>query len=146
MYSESLLSAIGTSQVVTSVADIFTFTPTFPVEIFEFGMIVTTGLTASDNMALALDKRPTAGVDSGRTVGSGDLGTLTIAAANSGACGAGDIIISRPASGPFTLHPGQQAVLNVTATCAAGTGLPFINYRLLPSQDRASTIVNAVTA
>lgn len=146
MYSESLLSAIGTSQVVTSVADIFTFTPTFPVEIYEFGMVMTAGLTASDNVILALDKRPTAGTDTGRTVGVADLGTLTIAAASSGAVAAGDIMISRPASGPFILYPGQQAVLNVTNSCTAGTGLPFINYRLLPAIDRASTIVNAVTA
>lgn len=147
MYSETALSAIGSSSVVTSVADIMTFTPTFAVEIYEFGIIMTAAATASDAFTIALDKRPTAGTDTGRTVGAGDFGTLAITSANSGGVVAGDVIVSRPAAGPYIVYPGQQAIMNVTATCASGTGLPFINYRLLPAQDRSSgTITNVVTA
>lgn len=141
MYTKPLQQSISTSQNLNSTADIFTFSPSFPVDIFEFGVILTTGLTASDNLIIKADVRPTAGSDTDR--GDGDAGTLTIAAGDSAAAGTGDIVISRPAS-PARVVPGQQVVLEVTNANTAGVGLPFINFREAYKSD-AST-VNAVVS
>ena len=131
----------ATASVTSSTADIDTFTPSFPVEIYEFGIVVTTSLTASDNLIIAADKRPTAGSDTGR--GDGDIGTLTIAAADSDGVNAGDIIVCRPTT-PVVLLPGEECVIEVTNATAAGGGFAFVNYRALPKRD-ASTLT-AVTS
>ena len=65
-YDKQLLSHVEAStSSLTSTADIDTFTPTFPIEVWEFGVILTTSLTASDNLIIAADKRITAGSDTG---------------------------------------------------------------------------------
>ena len=128
----------ASASALTSTADIDTFTPTMPIEVFEFGVVITTDLTASDNLIIAADKRTVAGSDTGR--GSGDVGTLTIAAASSGAVDAGDVILCRLAT-PVVVLPGEQVVIEVTNAVAAGDGFAFINYRQLPRGDRSSVSV-----
>ena len=142
MYNETLEKEVFSSQNLTT-GDVGTFTPTVPVEIVEFGVVVTTAFAASDNFILAADRRITAGSDTGR--GDGDAGTLTIAAASTAAVVAGDVVISRPAT-KLLVYPGQQVVLEVTNGNASGVGLPFINYRYVATADRASTILNAVAS
>lgn len=141
-YEREMLTEVEASaSSLASTADIATFTFGTPIEVYEFGVVITTALTASDNLIIAADKRVTAGSDTGR--GSGDVGTLTIAAADSGGVDEGDTIICRPTS-PVVILPGEQVVIEVTNACAAGDGFAFINYRALPRRDRST--VSAVTS
>jgi hypothetical protein len=129
-------------------------TPVFPVEIISFGFIVTTALVSATEFVAKLDLRPSAGSDTSR--GDGDLGTLTLTAAQIViATAVGSVVRSRPdtlstafvtaspgpVEGAMVVLPGQQAVIQVTTALAtSGQGIPFIEYRFLPKADRASTI------
>ena len=141
-YERSMSSNVEASaSSLTSTADIDIFTPTFPVEVYEFGIVVTTALTASDNLIIAADLRTVAGSDTGR--GSGDVGTLTIAAGSSDGVEAGDVITCRPTT-PVVVLPGQQVVIEVTNAVAAGDGFAFVNFRQLPRGDASTQ--NVVTS
>jgi len=167
-YEREPQKEIGSSFALTAAAaDVQTLTPAFPVEIESFGVIITTAISdiAGTGFKMSCDLRPTAGSDTGRTIGGGSLGTLTLTnaqcliAAKLGQ--AGNVIRSRPASasgaypaaspGPVVdapvVLPGQQAILRaVTPVQTAGNGLPFICYRQLPALDRAATIEVIVSA
>jgi len=123
---------------MTSTADVATFTPSTEVEVYEFGVVITTDLTASDNLIIAADLRTVAGSDTGR--GNGDVGTLTIAAGSSGGIDAGDVIMCRP-SAPVAVSPGEEVVIEVTNAVAAGAGYCFVNYRALPAPDGSNVTV-----
>lgn len=123
----------ATASSLASTADIYVWTPGTPVEVYEFGVIVTTTLTATDNLIIVADKRPIAASDTGR--GDADVGTLTVPAADSGGIVAGDVIISRQFP-PVLIEPGQQVVIQITNAVAAGDGFAFINYRPIPRVDR----------
>jgi len=125
---------------MNSTADVVTLTPGTPIEIVEFGVIVTTALvdTSGTGFILTCDLRPTAGTDTGRTIGGGNLGTGTFTHAQAILGVAGVVLVSRPL--PNTtgvsariVQPGQQAILRLNAAVAtSGVALPFINYRPIP--------------
>jgi hypothetical protein len=129
-------------------------TPILPVEIVSFGFIITTALVSATSFVAKLDKRPAAGSDTDR--GDGDLGTLTLTAAQIVlAAEVGSVVRSQPdrletafaaaspgpTEGAMVVLPGEQAVVQVTTALAtSGQGIPFIEYRFLPKSARAGTI------
>lgn len=136
MYINDRQKEIATIADLSSTGDKVTFTPAFPSEIVEFGVIITTALVGT-GLVLKVDKRPTAGSDTGR--GDGDLGTCTpgVAAA------AGAVIRSRP-NNPGLVNPGQQAILELTTGGSSGAGIGFIVFREKPVyRDANETVVTA---
>lgn len=143
---------------ITSTGDILVFTPARPIAVVDFGLVVTTTFNASAGaVTLKLDKRVTAGSDTGR--GDGDLGTLTMTAAQAQALAAGDVARSVKAegsgayAGPAATEaadvvlPGEQAVVEVTdAAATAGSGIPFIGFKDLPRGRRATGVELVVTS
>lgn len=142
LYAKESNVEIGASDLLTATGDGLVFTPGVPAEIISFGMIMTVGGDDSggDGCVLKLDKRVTAGSDTGR--GDGDLGTLTMTLAQVALAVAGSVIRARPNTnedayaGPGPVEasrkvmPGEQAVLQVTDVAStAGTGLPFIEWK-----------------
>jgi|KBSSwiStaDraftv2_1062776.scaffolds.fasta_scaffold913149_3 hypothetical protein len=109
----------GTPTSLASTGDKFIVTAVEDLNLYEFGIVVTTAITGgSDQLVLALDKRPIAGSDTNR--GSGDIGTGTVSTSTNVA---GDIIrkyISKQ------LKKGEQVVFEVTDAAAAGEGILYL--------------------
>lgn len=127
---------------VSADADLLTFTPAVPVEVLEFGFIVTTAIVdAAGGLALGADLRPTAGSDSGRTAGTAGSGTFTSAQANKAA---GKVLRVRPPT-PYIVIPGQQVVLKQTVRADSGAALAYIVYREALQND-STTVETLVTA
>ena len=162
MYTlDSLQGAVASASAValTSSADGLVLTPGSPIEIIQFGYIMTTAVSGSptSGFVASLDKRTLAGSDTGRVTGA--YGTLTLtnaqviaaqtfAAANTS--GPAYVLCSRPAppttgEGAFVVLPGQQAVLKVTTALtggsAAGSGIQYIIYKNLARGDAATGLV-----
>jgi hypothetical protein len=156
----------GSAVALTSVADGLIITPGSPIEIIQFGYIMTTVVSGSPTSAFlaTLDLRPLAGSDTGRTIGGGSLGTLTLTnaqvlaaqtfgAATANANGPAYVFMSRltpstTGDASAVVYPGQQAVLRVktalTGGSAAGSGIQFIcfkNLARLDSLPNASSIL-----
>lgn len=127
MYTENMQKETATIADLSAAADKLTFTPIVPCEIVEFGVIITTVVVASASTVFKLDKRPTAGSDTGR--GDGDLGTGTFVSTLVKT--AGSVWRSRPTN-PGVLLPGQQAILELTTGATSGAGIGFIVYRNKP--------------
>lgn len=138
MYQESMQKEIFASDAdMSGTGDQGTFTPAVPVEIIEFGYIITTVVVdAAGGLVLKADRRITAGSDTGRTDGTG--GTLTLTSAQANALVAGYVMRCRPAS-PITINAGEQIVLELTTAPDSGAGLPFIVYRNKPTYRDAAT-------
>lgn len=123
-YDKDQQSVQATIADLSATGDKVTFTPVFPSEIVEFGVIITT-VVVGTGMIFKCDKRVTAGTDTGR--GDGDLGTLTPAIA----AAVGTKQVSRPTN-PGTVVPGQQAILELTTGATSGAGIGFITFREKP--------------
>lgn len=156
-YDAGSQNAQATISDFSSTGDKVTLTPVVPVTIVSFGFIVTTVLVdAAGGLVMKCDKRVTAGSDSGR--GDGDLGTLTLTAAQASSLAAGDVARSRPAAnssfaaGPapteagLLVLPGEQAVLELTTAVDSGAGIGFIEFKPADRLDRATSIEVLVTA
>lgn len=154
MYMQDSQSVQATIADMSSTGDKVTLTPAFPVEIVSIGAIITTVLVdAAGGMVMKLDKRITAGTDTGRT--DGTLGTLTLTSAQANSLAAGDVTRSRPEITPsdtvptesaLVVLPGQQAILELTTAVDSGAGIGFIEFRQLAKLDRATTIEVVVAA
>lgn len=119
MRDAGVLHFIGSSADLTSTGDKLVVTALEDLNLFEYGIVVTTAITGgSDALIVAVDKRPIAGSDTNR--GSGDIATGTV---NTSVNVAGDIIREFIS---YSLKKGEQAVLEVTDAAAAGAGLPYI--------------------
>lgn len=143
MYELDLQKEVFASDAdMSGTGDQGTFTPAFPCEIVGFGYVITTVVVdAAGGLVLKADKRPTAGSDTSR--GDGDVGTLTLTAAQASALTAGKVMLARPTS-PVTVYPGEQVVLDLTTAPDSGAGLPFVIYRHKPKTD--DTDITIVTA
>lgn len=130
--------------------DKFILTPQAPVDIYRYGFIMASGsATPTGNFDITLEKRPTAGSDTARSVvstlrrtnaqGSIVQGTLYFhdvvipIAATSVPVGApgfsGQQYNTRVGGGPLHIRPGEEAVIKLTtAFGAAATGYVFIEY------------------
>ncbi len=124
-----------TESVVTATGDEVVFTPAAPVNIVRWGFIVTTLLDVGAGATFAMDKRVTAGSDTGRVNGSTDAngvdtagGTMTVTADKAvGTC------IYHNVSPQFKVNPGEQAVIAVdNAADTGGDGIWFIEYEEEP--------------
>jgi hypothetical protein len=114
---------------LTSTGDKFTFTPCHPVDLIGFGIIGDALIDVGAGMTVKVDKRPTAGSDSGR--GDGDIGSIVRGTDADIAAGKG--LFTRFTT-PKELNPGEQAVVEVTnAADTAGTGIVFLRYRKRPA-------------
>lgn len=152
MYSYDSQKELGASTALTGTGDLQTLTPAVCIEIISWGVIVTTALSGTP-MVLALDKRITAGSDTGRV---DDLAIMTLTSAQVTAAVAGFIVRNRPAPGvtaeqAILIYPGQQAIIEqATAMGSAGNGLPFIEFKISPqkAQFNAGTnnTINGVNA
>ena len=129
---------------LSAAGDKLVLSPAVPIEVLEFGFLLTAAVddTAGDGMVAKLDKRPTAGSETGR--GDGDAGVMTLTQAQADALEAGEVARSRPDS-PALIYPGEEAVLQLTdAVAVSGTGIPFIVYREAHKSDRTTeTVVSA---
>ena len=111
--------AAGTPISLASTGDKFVITAFEDVNLFEVGIVVTTAITGGSNqLVVAVDKRPIAGSDTNR--GSGDIMTGTV---NTSVNVAGDIIRKFIS---YKLKKGEQAVFEVTDAAAAGEGIIYI--------------------
>lgn len=145
MYTADQAKEIFASDAdMSGTGDQGTFTPAVPVEIVEFGYIITTVVVdAAGGLVLKADVRPTAGSDTSRT--DGTAGTLTLTTAQCNALTAGRVMRSRPTS-PLTVLSGQQVVLELTTAPDSGAGLPYIVYREKPAYRDVATAETVVTA
>ena len=143
MYTESMQQVFGSADAdMSSGGDTLLFAPAIPVEIVEFGYIITTGLAdAAGGMVIKCDKRPTAG--SATDQGDGDLGSVTFTAAQVALATAGTKIGCRLKS-PQTVMPGEQASVDITTFPDSGAGIPYIVFRNKPTyRDNDDTLVLA---
>ena len=114
------------------------FNPGLTVEIIEFGVSLSSGMTKDDAFTMTADKVPTVGGSSY----AGFIGTMTIGVSIATQTTPGSVIASRPIEKKI-LRPGEGMNLNVTDACAFTAGVPYILYRYVPYRDRSS--VYAVT-
>lgn len=128
----------GTAVSLTSTGDKFVFTPNVPIDIVEWGVVLTTALDATLR-TIALDKRVTAGSDSGRV---NAVGTTTIS--GSAAVVAGKQLYARPTS-PVQINPGEQAVIEVTDAAVAGAGVFYVKFQRRAAPSQNSRMANATT-
>lgn len=119
MRDAGVLHFIGTSADLTMTGDKLVVTAVEDINLFEFGLVVTTAITGgSNNLIVAIDKRPIAGSDTNR--GSADIGGGEV---NTSVNIAGDIIRKQVS---YQLKKGEQAVFEVTNAAAAGAALPYL--------------------
>ena len=123
--------------------DKFIFTPVAPVDIYRFGFVTIEAMDPdAGGFVIALDKRITVGSDTGRT----EVVTITRADADTVAAGKvvykdvilpvaqatgddGVSLVNVGPSGPLSLVPGDEAVIEVTnAVGAVSTGYVWIEY------------------
>ena len=142
---------------VTSTGDKAHFRPSFPTEIYRWGIIVLDELDVNTaHMDFALDKRVTAGSDTGRTevddlvfddadshggsatgdVPAGDVWYRDLAIEVAAATGSDGSTVRVAPTGPTSVNPGEELVFEVvTAPGTDGDVAFFIHYE----QDGAFT-------
>jgi len=113
---------------LTSTGDKLVFSPTFPVDVYRYGVIITTDVAASNNVIIALDKRPVVKSDTGRV----ELSRFEITAAESGNADAGDLYYKEIA--PVQVNPGEELVVEVVDAATAGAAVVFLHYQMRPFQ------------
>lgn len=140
--------------------DKFILTPVAPIEIVRFGFVTDAAMDPdAGGFVLALDHRPTAGSDTGRTesatltrtdtqtVAAGSLVYREVVLADTDGETAedGETRYVAP-SGPLSVDVGEQAVLEVTnAVGAASTGYVFIEYVQKPFDLYDSVVTEATS-
>lgn len=125
--AQSAAAAIG------STGDKFIVTPSGPIDIVRWGVLFNAAIT-NDSGIVALDKRVTAGSDTGRLDAAG--GTLTV----TGNIVAGKGIYVEPST-PLSIDPGQEAVFEVT-DAAQNVGNVFYWYEFIERPFVAPRIAN----
>ena len=130
MTMQDYLEAVSATQTMNATGDKFTLTPSVPIDIIRWGVIVdNTLIDVGAGMTIKMDHRPTAGSDTDRTDGTPstaeDLVTTVDILAGKGAYVELDE--------PFEVDPGEEVVFQVTdAADTAGNGFIFVHYRPRP--------------
>lgn len=110
------LEFTAAAQVVTSTGNKLTASPGQPMDFIRFGAIFTVA-GGSGSLVLAIDKRVTAGSDTGRV----EVATMTVTAAQATAGSVHTLDIS-----PLEIDPGEEVILEVTTgLTSAGTAILF---------------------
>jgi hypothetical protein len=126
--------AAGAEQLLTSAADIHTFTIPFKCKPIRAGVTITTTVSSAASVVVKFDRRPTAGSDTNR--GDGDVGTITIAktaAAGKAYYENTDYVDAGTGEWVDYLDEGEQVVVQVTtASTSAGKGIPWLLVELFP--------------
>lgn len=112
-----------------------------PYNVVRWGIIATVSVTGSP--VIKLDRRPTAGSDTGRVAGAVVAGvdtaggTLTPGALTAGKVAYHNVIV--PATGPglgatggFQINPGEELVWTVSTAAVAGTVKFFVELEEVP--------------
>lgn len=143
-YNREKQKETATVSDASSTGTILTFTPAFPCEVVEFGVIVTTAFVkASGGVVISADFRPTAGSDTGKITGSATAGGGIMTLTNAQTVkAAGQVMKCRPAS-PLTVYPGQQILLNLSTGATSGAAIAFLVHRELPGLDQTNEVVVA---
>lgn len=112
---------------LTATGDDWDVTFAQPADIVRVGFIVTAAFDSTANTVVAVDKRPTAGSDTGR--GDGDIATINIP--DDTAAGTVWTVEVNPSS--IQVDAGEQIVFQVTtAASSAGSGIYFVEYQPRP--------------
>lgn len=110
---------------MTSTGNKLVMSPGQPMDFIRFGATFTVA-GGSGSLVLAIDKRPTAGSDTGRV----EIATMTITAAQAAAGAVHTLDIS-----PLEINPGEEVVLEATtALGSAGTAIVFAHAQPRPFQ------------
>ncbi len=127
--------AVLASADVSTVGDKGEFVFSVPVEIFRYGLIVSTLLNVGGGVAFTLDKRVDIGSDSGRVAGTEDL---TLGLDVDVAVGDG---VYRNLDAPILVIPGESLVFEeiTEEDTAVGNFRPFVHYRILNFQSSSVT-------
>jgi len=126
---------LGRAQVVTSTGDKLFWSPGLtPWVVRGWAAVITTAIQAADQAIVSLDRRPTAGSDTGRV--NDMVGSLTIP----GGTVAGKAYYKDGFQAKIV--PGEEAVVEVTDASAAGAAT-FILF-LEPSWDEPANNANMV--
>ncbi len=135
---------LGINEAVLASADVSTtgdkgeFVFSVPVEIFRFGLIVSTLLNVGGGVAFTIDTRPDIGSDTNRVAGTEDL---TLGLDVDVAVGDG---VFRNLDTPLIIRPGESAVFEeiTEEDTAVGNFRPFVHYRILNFQSGSSAAAN----
>lgn len=122
---------VFTAASIATTGDKATFTPAMPVNVVRWGVIATVAFTGAP--VLTLDKRVTAGSDTGRVNGATASGVDTAGGSltpGTLAAGKGAYREVNQVPGPFKLAPGEEAVFEVTTAAGAGTAFFYVEYEL----------------
>lgn len=126
-FSEMLSVALATSGFNT-----VNFDPqSCPIEVVRWGIIASSSVTSGVSAAIQLNKRVTAGSDTGLVDAAG--GVLNLATANDPDTVAGSGIYSAPVEQLIVL-PGEQLQVEVTDAGSAGVVRCFVHFYRLPFQ------------
>lgn len=116
------------TQVVTSTGDKLLASPGEPIDVVRFG-VTFTAAGGSGSLVIALEKRITAGSDTGRVTGiAGAALTVTAAQATVGSVHTLDVA-------PLQVDPGEEVIAKVTTgLTSTGTAIVFIHAQPRPFQ------------
>lgn len=110
------------ADALNAATDIQTKTPGRPINITRWGAVVTVVTVGATTVNL--DKRITAGSDTGRIAGTTPL-VIPAGAAP------GEVYYVDENDGPIEINPGEEAVLEVTGAATSGNAVFFIENREL---------------
>lgn len=143
--------------------DKFIYTPANPSDVYRWGLVNDTAMVSGTSFVMALDKRVTAGTDTGR-VQMDTITRTTDMAAGTGLFSQSILPVAQAAgsdnrttppiptyynvepAGPVQVNPGQQLVLEVTDAATSGTGYVWIEFVEYPIAGSRATALTEVTA
>lgn len=103
-----------------------------PIEVIRWGFVAATNVVSGSIFALAMNKRVTAGTDTGALSAVG--GTITMATnPHDPFTVAGKMLFTKPLLQLIVL-PGEQVQIEVTNAASSGTAYYFMQYQKLPYQ------------
>lgn len=118
------LDALTTSGIALTAGDKVFWSPPLPIIIRQFVMIVTVATTGGDPATVALEKRITAGSDTGRVTAG--VPTVIIPGGSPQARGVYKSSLN------FLVNPGEEIVGRVVDATAAGSAHWLVMYELSP--------------
>lgn len=137
MLGQDLVAQLETAVSFVTTGDKFLFAPAEPIEIVRWGVLATANFGGS--AVIALDKRITAGSDTGRLDAHG--GTLSVGALAEGKGAYGEPTKATDPLGFLPVDPGEELVVEVT-TGATTTGTAYAWIAYLPRPFQVGHIAN----
>lgn len=123
------ISALSDSFSATGDFDLIPFSE--PIEVVRWGFIASVAAVTGGSAVLSLNKRITAGNDTGRELAAG--GTITLASVDDASMTAGLGVWATPPS-QLIVKPGEQLQVSVSDAGSSGTIYYFLHFHRLPFQ------------